>query len=156
MHVNIPYMDGMGTTKNRSGNFLKDRQFPTVRPRPKIARLLILQFFDEFALCFHPFLHLVHCNGQPLVLIVRCIASLCCLGDLGILRQLPQWHFLIAVKTAECAAMGVCCDREPIGDLNVPVAASARQEGWSLTLIESDRNRWGEKLQIAPSYSPEN
>ena len=93
-----------------------------------VPHLLGLQLFGEVLLAFHPFLHLVHCNGEALVLIVASIPRLCCLGNLGFFDQLPDGHLPVAILLTQSLAVRVGGDGETVRWLHIAVASQGSQQ----------------------------
>ena len=92
------------------------------QPGSHIARLLVLELLRQVLLGLHPLLALVDGYGQPLVLVVCRVASLCCLGDLRFPDEALDRHVFVARFAAQGAAVGERRHREAVGRLDVAVA----------------------------------
>ena len=97
-------------------------------PGTHVAGLFVLELLGQVLLGLHPFLALVHGHGQALVLVVRGIAGLCCLGDLRLPDQGSDGQRLVALVLAQGVAVGERRHREPVGRLHVAVAAEGSEE----------------------------
>ena len=98
-------------------------------PGTQVTQFLLLQVFRQLLLTFHPFLDLLDCNGEPLVLVVAGVAGLRCLGRLRFLDQPPEWHLLIAKLVTQLMRVGGGRDGEAIRRLHVAVAAQGGEQG---------------------------
>ena len=96
---------------------------------------VVLQLRFQLLVALLPLLDFVHGDGEALVLVVAGLAGLGRLGDLRLSADLAEVLLGGAVQGAAAAGLvELLGDGEPVGHLDVAVAAQGRQHGWVVAI----------------------